>query len=397
MERLIDDDMRVTRTRVRRSVFALGVLCLVAGACAGPRPQPSSPNGPALKEVFRGDFLVGAALAPRQFLERDSASAAIVKAQFNAISPENVLKWESVHPRPDRYDFSMPDAYVDFGRRNGMFVLGHTLVWHSQTPKWVFEDAQGAPLTRDALLARMRDHITTVVGRYKGRVNGWDVVNEALAEDGSLRRSPWLRIIGPDYIAMAFRFAHEADPAAELYYNDFSLERPSKRAGAVALIERLLAEGVPVKAVGLQGHHKALCPTFAAEDSTITALSALGVHVNISELDVDVLPAPTRNCWDDLAHPELAPDGLDPYRVLLPDSAQRLLADRYAGMFAVYLKHRDVIDRVTLWGVADGDSWLNDWPVRGRTNYPLLFDRAGRPKPAFEAVVETAHRLASSP
>jgi endo-1,4-beta-xylanase len=379
--------------QLRRPAAAL--LLLVA--CAQPVRQVAGSDSPRLKDVFRGDFLVGAAIAPRQFLERDSASAAIVKAQFNAVSPENVLKWEVVHPRLDRYDFSMSDAYVDFGRRNGMFVLGHTLVWHSQTPKWVFEDAQGAPLTRDALLGRMRDHISTVVGRYRGRVDGWDVVNEVLAEDGSLRQSPWLRIIGEDYIATAFRIAHEADPSAELYYNDFSLERPSKRAGAVALIKRLLAEGVPVKAVGLQGHHKALCPSFAAEDSTITALSALGVHVNISELDVDLLPAPTRNCWDDLAHPELARDGLDPYRVSLPDSAQRLLADRYAGMFAVYLKHRDVIDRVTLWGVADGDSWLNDWPVRGRTNYPLLFDRTGRAKPAFEAVVATARRLARAP
>jgi endo-1,4-beta-xylanase len=375
----------------------LVVATLLLAACAQPASQAAAPGAPRLKDVFHDDFLVGAAIAPRQFLERDTTSAAIVKSQFNAISPENVLKWESVHPGPDHYDFAMPDAYVDFGRRNGMFVLGHTLVWHSQTPRWVFEDAHGAPLGREALIVRMRDHISTVVGRYKGRVDGWDVVNEALAEDGSLRQSPWLRIIGPDYIAMAFRFAHDADPSAELYYNDFSLERPSKRAGAVALVARLLAEGVPVKAVGLQGHHKALCPTFAAEDSTIAAFGALGVHVNISELDIDVLPAPTRDCWDDQAHPERTRDGLDPYRASLPDAVQRLLADRYAGMFAVYLKHRDIVDRVTFWGVGDGDSWLNDWPVRGRTNHPLLFDRSGRPKPAFDAVVETARRLAHPP
>jgi endo-1,4-beta-xylanase len=371
---------------------------LLTAACARPRPYATSPDAPRLKDVFKSDFLVGAAVAPAQFTERDSQGAAIVKAQFNAISPENVLKWEVVHPQPGAYDFSGADAYVAFGRRNGMFVLGHTLVWHSQTPRWVFgDDDQGRPLSRDALLARMRDHIQTVVGRYKGRVNGWDVVNEALAEDGTLRQSPWLKIIGEDYIAMAFRIAHEADPAAELYYNDYSLERPAKRAGALALIARLLAQGIPVKAVGMQGHQKLLCPTFAAEDSTITAFRALGVHVNISELDVDILPSATPNCWDDSAHYSRSRDGLDPYPAELPDSAQRMLADRYAGMFAVFLQHRDVIDRVTFWGVSDRGSWLNDWPIRGRTNYPLLFDRDGRLKPAFEAVLDTARALARLP
>lgn len=370
------------------------VVIVVAMACAMPRPSATAPDVPRLRDVFKDDFLVGAAVAPAQFTERDSLGAAIVKAQFNAISPENALKWEVVHPRPGVYDFSGSDAYVDFGKRNGMFVLGHTLVWHSQTPRWVFEDDQGQPLTRTALLARMRDHIGTLVGRYRGRVDGWDVVNEALAEDGTLRQSPWLRIIGEDYIATAFRIAHEADPAAELYYNDYSLERPAKRAGAAALIARLLAQGIPVKAIGMQGHQKLRCPTFAAEDSTIAAFRALGVHVNISELDVDILPSATPNCWDDSAHYSRSRDGVDPYRAELPDSAQRMLADRYAGMFAVYLKHRDVIDRVTFWGVSDRESWLNDWPIRGRTNYPLLFDRQGRPKPAFNAVLDTARALA---
>jgi endo-1,4-beta-xylanase len=347
--------------------------------------------------VFKDDFLVGTAVSPRQFLERDSQSTAIVKAQFNAISPENVLKWEVVHPRPNYYDFSASDAYVEFGRRNGMFVLGHTLVWHGQTPQWVFEDERGHPLGRDALLTRMRDHIRTVVGRYKGRINGWDVVNEALDEDGTLRKSPWLRIIGEDYIAKAFQFAHEVDPGAELYYNDYSLERADKRAGAVALIKRLRAEGIPVKAVGIQGHHKVFCPSFAAEDSTITAFGEQGVHVNITELDVDVLPSLASNCWADISYTVPPGARLNPYQAELPDSVQGVLSDRYAGMFGVYLKHRDIIDRITFWGVADGDSWLNNWPVRGRTSHPLLFDREGRLKPAFEAVLETARQLARSP
>src|SRR3977135_2927767 len=242
------------------------VLALLVAASARHAPHAGRPDAPRLKDAFKDDFLVGVAVAPAQFTERDSLSAAIVKAQFNSISPENVLKWEVVHPRPGVYDFSGSDAYVDFGRRNDMSVLGHTLVWHSQTPRWVFEDEQGGPLTRDALLARMRDHIRTVVGRYRGRVNGWDIVNEALAEDGTLRKSQWLGIIGDGDIAKACEIAHEADPQAELYYNDYSLERPAKRAGAVALVRRLLAQGIPVKAVGMQGHQKVRCPTFARED-----------------------------------------------------------------------------------------------------------------------------------
>jgi endo-1,4-beta-xylanase len=238
----------------------------------------------------------------------------------------------------------------------------------------------------------MRAHIQRVVGRYRGRIGGWDVVNEALDEDGSLRKSPWLTIIGGDYVARAFEYAHEADPGAELYYNDYNLELPRKRAGAVALIQDLQGRGIPVTAVGNQAHHKLAWPSFAAEDSTIADLAALGVHVNLSELDVDVLPAATRNRTADVALHAEGDEHTNPYPGALPDSVQRQLAERYAGMFAVYLKHRDVIDRVTFWGVADGDSWLNDWPVRGRTSHPLLFDRSRRPKPAFDSVVALARR-----
>jgi endo-1,4-beta-xylanase len=382
---LIRDSRRVPRASRLLPAVALLLSTGTAGAQA------------SLKEAFAGDFRVGAALSPKQFDERDAAEVALVKRQFNTITPENALKWERVHPRPGQYDFGPSDAYVAFGERNGMFVVGHTLVWHSQTPRWVFQDSAGNPLTREALLARMRDHIQTVVGRYKGRIGGWDVVNEVVDEDGTLRKSPWQRIIGDDYIAKAFQFAHEADPAAQLYYNDYSLENPVKRAGAVALVKSLLAQGVPITGVGLQGHQKLDWPSAAAEDSTIAAFAALGVRVNVSELDIDVLPRATRQQTADIAARADARSGLDPYAGALPDSVQRKLADRYAAMFAVYLKHRDVMDRITFWGVTDADSWLNDWPVRGRTNHPLLFDRQGRPKPAFDSVIALARTGASIP
>lgn len=348
---------------------------------------------PGLKDVFAGAFRVGAALNDNQFFERDGKGAALIKAQFNTITPENVLKWEHVHPQPTRYDFSPADRYVAFGEANGMFITGHTLVWHSQTPRWVFQDSSGKPLTRDALLARMKDHIQTVVGRYKGRIKGWDVVNEALNEDGTMRKSPWYNIIGDDYIAKAFQYAHEADPAAELYYNDYNLENAAKRNGAAELVKKLKAQGIPIAAVGSQTHEKLYNTGTAAKlDTTISVLNALGVKVNITELDVDVLPAATQNRTADVG--VMAQGGLsaavNPFAAGLPDSVQRKLAARYSELFHVFIKHRGAIDRVTFWGVGDGDSWLNDWPMRGRTNYPLLFDRQDLPKPAFDAVLQTA-------
>jgi endo-1,4-beta-xylanase len=355
-------------------------------------PAPST-----LKAAYQGAFLVGAALNAAQFSGRDTAGAALVAAQFSSTTPENVLKWESVHPRPGVYDFTAPDRYVAFGQQHGMFIVGHTLVWHNQTPRWVFTDATGNPVSRDTLIARMHEHIDSVVGRYRGRVGGWDVVNEALDEDGSLRRSPWLTIIGPDFISLAFRFAHEADPGAQLYYNDYSLENQAKRQGAVALIRRLQAEAVPVTGVGLQGHDRLDWPTVEQEDSTIAAFAALGVKVMITELDVDVLPRAVRPQGADIQLRAAARPELNPWPDSLPDSVQQALARRYADLFRVFHRHRGALARVTFWGVTDRDSWKNNWPVPGRANYPLLFGRDGRPKPAFAAVLAVPSLGATGP
>lgn len=364
----------------------VGAAALLAACQSAPRSGTAS-SALGLKDAFRDAFMVGTALAPPQFGERDTASVALITHQFNAISPENVLKWERVHPQPDRYDFAPADEYVAFGERHGMFIVGHTLVWHSQTPPWVFQNAQGQPLTRDELLARMKDHITTVVGRYKGRIKGWDVVNEALNEDGTLRESPWKRIIGDDYLVKAFQFAHDADPAAELYYNDYNLDYPAKRDGVIRLVRSLQAGGVPIHAVGSQEHLKLTTPSIAQVDSSIRMISATGVKVNVTELDIDMLPPATRNATADVSVRAGPAPNLDPYKAGLPDSMQVALARRYEDLFRVYLDHRDVIDRVTFWGVADRDSWLNGWPVRGRTNYPLLFDRNNKPKLAYQRVM----------
>jgi endo-1,4-beta-xylanase len=348
---------------------------------------------PALKDVFKNDFIIGAALNPSHFCETNAREAALVKQHFNAITSENALKWESVHPAPGRYDFTLADRYVAFGEKNGMFIVGHTLVWHNQTPDWVFKDDQGKLATRELLLQRMRDHIIAVVGRYKGRIKGWDVVNEAVEESGTLRQSQWMKIIGEDYLLKAYQFAHEADPRAELYYNDYWLERPLKGKGALALIKKLQSQGAKIHAVGLQGHYSLDFPDIAQLDRTISEFAKLGVKVNITELDVDVLP------WVP-PDPQVASvfmifkssAQLDPYTNGLPDSVQQELAQRYSKLFSTFLRHRNEIERVSFWGVTDAGSWLNSWPIQGRTNYPLLFDRQGRPKPAFDSVIQLPTR-----
>ena len=341
-----------------------------------------------LKEAFDGRFLIGTALNEDQFGEKNATQAALIKREFNSITPENVLKWEKVHPELERFDFEAADRFVAFGEKNGMFIVGHTLVWHSQTPRWVFEE-NGKPASRETLLARMSNHITMVVGRYKGRIKGWDVVNEALNENGTLRESAWKRIIGEDYIAKAFQFAHAADPAAELYYNDYSLENAAKRNGAVTLVKKLQAAGVPIHGIGTQQHTKLNSPSVQSVDDTLTAFGKLGVKVMVTELDVDVLPSASRNLGADVGLRVAQNPALNPYTNGLPDAVQQALANRYADLFKVYLKHTNTLKRVTLWGVTDGDSWLNYWPVAGRTSHPLLFDRSAKPKPAHKAVLDT--------
>ena len=345
---------------------------------------------PSLKESFAGKFLIGAALNEFQFTGQNTGAVAVIERQFNSITPENVMKWEKIHPEPDRFDFGPSDRYVKFGEEHGMFIIGHTLVWHSQTPNWVFQDEKGNPLVRDMLLQRMSNHIHTVVGRYAGRIRGWDVVNEALNDDGTLRDSPWRKIIGDDYLIKAFQFAHAADPSAELYYNDYSLENGPKRRGAMALIQKLQAAGVTVTGVGIQGHDNLDWPSSEQEDAAISDFAKLGVKVMFTELDVDVLPSAWRSGSADIAQNFALQQRLNPYTNGLPETVQAALSKRYAELFAVCLKHRDVVERVTFWGVSDGDSWLNNWPVRGRTSYPLLFDRNHQPKPAFDAVIKVA-------
>ena len=341
---------------------------------------------PALKDVFNGDFLIGAALNPRHFSGSTTAEVQIIERHFNTITSENALKWGNIHPSPDMYTFAQADRFVEFGQKHGMFIIGHTLVWHAQTPRWVFQNQDGKPLTREALLERMREHVHTVVGRYKGRIRGWDVVNEALNDNGTSRKSPWFTNLGEDYVVKAFQFTHEADPDAELYYNDYSLEEERKREGALNLFKKLQTAGVKLTGLGLQGHYSLERPAASQIEETIGAFAKLGFKVMITELDVNVLPSPGPG-GADVSMRFGADPKLNPYPNGLPEEMEQRLARRYAELFAIFLNHRQAVSRVTFWGVSDRSSWLNNYPIWGRTNYPLLFDRTGQPKAAFQAVV----------
>jgi endo-1,4-beta-xylanase len=348
-------------------------------------------NVPALKDVFAKTFLIGAAVNDDVVSGKDSAAAAIVEKHFDTITAENVMKWAVIHPELNRYDFAAADRYVDFGQKNKMFIVGHTLVWQNQIPAWAFKDDANNLMGREAMLARMKDHIFAVAGRYKGRVNGWDVVNEALSDEGPLRKTKWLETVGEDFIAKAFEYAHEADPNAELYYNEYSLDKPAKRDACVRLVKDLKAKGLRIDAVGIQGHWGMNYPSSEDLEAFIDAMAALGVKVMVTEMDIDILPSANNYHGADInVRVELQKE-INPYANGLPDDMQKKLADRYAELFAILVKHKDTVARVTFWGVYDKTSWLNNWPVRGRTSYPLLFDRNYQPKLAFDAVIKAVN------
>lgn len=316
----------------------------------------------------------------------------LLDRHFDSITPENCMKPGPIHPEPLRYDFAAADALVDFAERHGMSVAGHCLVWHQQCPPWLFQGHDGAAVDRETLLDRLRQHIAQVVSRYRGRVASWDVVNEAVADAGAqlLRATPWREIIGDDFVSLAFRFAREADPDARLVYNDYDIEAPEKRARTVRLLGRLLAEGVRVDEVGIQGHWQLDRVPFGHIAEAIREYAALGLDVSVTELDIDVVER--AGCGADLDMQRAQAPVLDLYREGCDSDVLERQAAQYEELFELLVAAGPRIRRVTLWGLHDGKSWLNYWPTK-RTNHPLLFDRSCRPKPAWERVarvLETA-------
>ncbi len=362
---------------------ALCFISLLTAGCSSSKKNTADKGGiQSLGEVYKNDFLIGTALNNAHILERDSMANRLIKQQFTAATPENIMKAEVIHPAWDRYNFELADKLVEYGKKNNIKINAHTLIWHSQVPAFV----RGIK-SADSIRTFFTNHITTVASRYDGKVESWDVVNEALNEDGTMRNSLFLKNLGPDYIVEAFRLAQKAAPNTLLYYNDYNIEAPKKRAGALDIVKKIQAAGVKIDGVGIQGHwHLGKVPYQHIEES-IEAFAKLGVKVMFTELDISVLPNPLRgNVADISARADDNANKGNPYVNGLPDSVQYALAKDYEQLFKLFLKHKDKVTRVTFWGVEDGGSWLNGFPVRGRTNYPLLFDRKYQAKPAFYSV-----------
>lgn len=374
-----------TKTLKAKNVWILTLLCTVLIGC--------STSNASLKDSLKDKFMIGVAMNAAQITGADSASVEIIKNQFNSITAENCMKSEELQPIEGEFNFELADKFVKFGEENNMYIIGHTLIWHSQAPKWFFTDEKGTDVSREVLIERMKKHIFTVVGRYKGKVKGWDVVNEAFEDDGSWRKSKFYQIIGEDYMKLAFQFAHEADPDADLYYNDYSMAHKGRRDAVVNMIKKLQSEGVKIDGIGMQGHMDMEFPEIGEFEKSLVAFAQAGMKVMITELDLTILPRPDRNVGAEISASFEYQQSLNPYSEGLPDSAATALHDRYNEFFKLFMKHSDKIERVTLWGVSDRQSWRNNWPVRGRTDYPLLFDVNYQPKPIVKTIIEEAKSM----
>lgn len=386
---------------MKHTALVIGCLALLASCAHASGGTSSAESAPTLKTAYASAFHIGSALNPEIVSGKDSLSQRIVVQQFNTITAENVMKAATLNPRPGVFNYADADAFVAFGQRHNMFVVGHTLVWHNSTPSWFLQTADGKPNTHATVVENLRQYIEAVGTHFKGRVQAWDVVNEVVAEDGGYRPTTWVNAIGSgdSLVKLSFRFAEKYATGTELYYNEFNAERPSKRDGIMRLVRMLKQNGIRIDGVGIQAHWGLNYPRTDYIEAAIDSFAALGVKVLITELDVDVLPLTREGqiIGQSLSEPQFQLEEfkkyLDPFPKSLPDSVQQQLARRYAELFEIFYRKRDKIDRVTFWGVHDGMSWKNGYPVPGRTNYPLLFDRARQPKPAFKAVLDVPRRL----
>jgi endo-1,4-beta-xylanase len=329
---------------------------------------------PGLKDLYKGYFPIGVAVGTRNLTGDE---AVLIKKQFNSITAENAMKMGPIQPVEGKFYWKDADSIVSFAVKNNLKIRGHNLGWHEQTPKWIFIGKDGKTVSKAVLLQRLKDHITTVVSRYKGKVYAWDVINEALDDDPSksLRQSPWYQILGDDFIIKAFEYAHAADPDAELFYNDYNTEFPKKRERIYTLLKGLLEKGVPIHGVGLQAHWSLQEPSAANLRAAIERYASLGLKIQFTELDLSIYP------WEKNKRARKAGES----DLFTPELEQQQ-ADRYGLVFKIFREYKDVITNVTFWNVSDRYSWLDEYPVSGRKNYPLLFDAKLQPKKAFWAV-----------
>ncbi|WP_348798025.1 endo-1,4-beta-xylanase [Flavobacterium adhaerens] len=357
-------------------------LIFASVAITGCNAQKQNSN---LKDTFKKSFYIGTAINQSQIEEKNTAENNLIISQFNSITAENIMKSMYMQPEKETYDFDLADKFVAFGEKNKMFIHGHTLIWHSQLAPWMTKIKDSTEMRNF-----MKDHITTIVSHYKGKIDSWDVVNEAINDDGTLRKSVFSETLGDAFLAEAFLIASKVDPKVDLYYNDYSMTNPAKREGVIKMVKKIQSKGIKIDGIGMQGHWHLNSPSIEEIEKSILAYSSLGVKVAITELDISVLPSPWELQGAEISQRFENSPKMNPYPNGLPEEIQEKLAKRYEDIFKLFLKHKDKISRITLWGVQDGQSWLNDWPIQGRTNYPLLFDRQLQPKMAYDAVIETS-------
>ena len=350
------------KNRIYYTVFALLFTVLIGH---------SQENDSTLKEVYKNDFKIGFSIGWNRHL-KDTTSINLALNESNVITPGNPLKWIRLVNDKGEYDFSLADEMIDFAEKNNLKVVGHTLIWHMQTPKWVFEDENGKLASKELVMERMEAHIKKVVGRYKGRIYAWDVVNEAVDTFGKkmFRDSKYIEIFGDEeFIELAFKWAHEADPEAKLYYNDYFCFLPEKRNHIFNLLKGLLDKGTPIDGIGMQSHYNVHSPSVEEIRNTFEIFKTLGIEVNVSELDMGMIGLFDRKA--------------NQFADSIPNEMLIVQAFKYAELFEIYKEYSDIIDRVTIWGTTDKYSWLNGRPFKKRVEYPLLFDRNGKKKPAY--------------
>ena len=361
--------------RLLRKILALLIPLFYCGFDA--TSQEVSKIDQGLKDYYQPFFPIGVAITPLQLL--DSAQRQLILKHFNSVTAENAMKMSPIHPEENRYYWDDADAIVNFATQNKLRIRGHTLCWHNQAPKWMFYDKEGKLVSKEVLLARLKDHIFQVVKRYKGKIYAWDVVNEAVSDDPKefLRNSLWYQICGEEFIEKAFQYAHQADPKAILFYNDYNTENPGKREKILRLIKKLLAANVPIHAVGLQGHWSIAGPSKGLLAESIQQYANLAIQVQVTELDLSVYPEQTSGLTNGSAVPA---NGLS--KTLAAEQTAK-----YGDFFSVFRQLKTHLTGVTFWNLSDRHTWLDNFPVRGRKNYPLLFDENLQPKEAYWKVV----------
>jgi endo-1,4-beta-xylanase len=351
---------------MKSACFAFCLLCVTATV-----------QEKGLKDYYDKYFPVGAAVTPQNLRGADSL---LLVTHFNSLTAENAMKMGPIHPAEDRWNWAPADAIVQFAQDHGMKMRGHTLCWHTQAPGWLFRDSAGKQVSKEVLLLRLKNHINEVVNRYKGKIYAWDVVNEVISDNDSsfYRNSIWYQVCGEDFIVKAFEYAHAADPKAILFYNDYDTEDPKKRERIYTMLKKLIAAKVPVHGVGLQGHWNIYDADLGRElAASIEKFASLGLKVQVTELDISVYRS-------EASRRQKRADETDTFT---PEQEQKQF-EQYKIVFDTFRKYKGKLTGITFWNVSDRRSWLDNFPVAGRKNYPLLFDRENKPKRAYYEVVK---------